>query len=144
MEKNKINHVACWVAIAIVCAFLFVWYNYIFFEAWLGHNDLKAEDFEAQRGFVPYIMSLFTTILIVYLLDWLFIQLKVDGFQSGMAIAIAIGFAFSFLNVLGKDLYLFRPLAISLIDGGANLIACAIAGGILGGWRNKGDIIKEF
>jgi hypothetical protein len=144
MKKRDINHLGCWVAIGLVCAFLYVWYNYIFFEAWLDINNIKAEDFVANRGFVPYALSLITTVLIVYFLEWLFIQLDIDGFQAGMAIAVAIAFTFSFLNVLGQDLYLFRPLQISLIDGGANLFACLIAGGVLGAWANKGSIIKEL
>ena len=137
MKEFKINHLACWTAILIICAFLFVWYNYIFFESWLLNNNLDASDFETNRGFIPYAISFVTTVLIVYVLAWLFTQLKIDEFQSGMGVALAIGFAFTFLNVLGKDLYLFRPLTISLIDGGANLFACVIAGGILGGWRKE-------
>ena len=137
MKETNINHFACWTAITLIVIFLYVWYNYIFFDAWLSYNDLNAEEFEAKRGFIPYAISLCTTILIVYVLAWLFTQVKVDGFQSGIGVALSIGFAFTFLNVLGKDLYLFRPLTISLIDGGANLFACIIAGAVLGGWQKN-------
>ena len=105
---------------------------------------MMAEDFENKRGVVPYAISFLTTILIVYVLAWLFTQLKVDDFQSGMGLALSIGFAFSFLNILGQDMYLFRPIEISLIDGGANLFACMIAGGILGGWRKKGPVNDDL
>ncbi len=134
MKKLKINHLACWTAILIVCAFLYVWYNFIFFDEWLKSNNMNADEFEAKRDFVPYAVSLLSTTLIVYVLAWILNALKVDDFQSGMAIALSIGFAFTFLNVLGRDLYLFRPYFISFIDGGASLISCIIAGGILGGW----------
>lgn len=138
MKNLKINHLACWVTIVIVDIFLYVWYNYIFFEAWLENNNINVEEFADNRGFIPYIVSVVSTVLIVYVLAWLFVSLKVDEFESGIGVALSIGFAFTFLNVLGRDLYLFRPLTISFIDGGASLITCIIAGAILGGWRKYG------
>ena len=139
MKELKLNHLACWTAIIIIDIFLYIWYNYIFFEAWLENNNMNAADFIDNRGFIPYAVSLFTTVLIVYLLAWLFTSLKVDDFQSGIGVALSIGFAFTFLNVLGRDMYLFRPIEISFIDGGASLFACIIAGAILGGWRKYGS-----
>ena len=144
MKDLKINHLACLTAIIIIDIFLYVWYNYIFFEAWLDHNNMVAAEFVDTRGFIPYAVSFFTTVLIVYLLAGLFAGLKVDSFQSGAAIALSIGFAFTFLNVLGRDMYLFRPIEITFIDGGASLFACIIAGVILGGWRKYGSEDGEF
>ena len=143
MEEYKINHWACLTAIVIILAFLYTWYNFIFYDTWLKANDMIASEFEVKRGFFPYFVSLATTVIIVYLLAWLFAQIKITGFESGLVVALGLGFGFTFLNVLGQDLYLFRPLKISLIDGGANLIACMIAGGILGGWRKVGPVSTE-
>jgi fucose 4-O-acetylase-like acetyltransferase len=133
-QEQKINHLACWVTIVVVDIFLYVWYNFFFFKAWLANNNMTAETFVDNRGLIPYAISVLSTVIIVYLLAWILTNLKVDDFQSGMAIAVSIGFAFTFLNVLGRDLYLFRPFEISLIDGAASVFACIIAGGILGGW----------
>jgi uncharacterized protein DUF1761 len=144
MKEFKINHYACWAAIIIMISFLYIWYNFIFYESWLNNNEMKADYFENTSGVLPYIISFITTVLIVYFLAWLFTQLKVDDFQSGMGLALSIGFIFSFLNILGQDMYLFRPIEISLIDGGANLFICMIAGGILGGWRKEGPVNDDL
>ena len=144
MKQLRINHLACWTSIIIIDIFLYVWYNYFFFESWLENNNMNVEEFIDKRGFIPYAVSLVTTVLIVYVLAWLFVSLKVDEFQSGMAVALSIGFAFTFLNVLGRDMYLLRPIEITFIDGGASLIACIIAGAILGGWRKYGIESSEF
>ena len=143
MKELKINHLACWVTIGVIDAFLYVWYNYVFFEQWLKHNNMNVEHFEANRTWIPYAISLLSTALIVYVLAWIFKSLKVDDFQSAIGIALSIGFAFAFLNVLGRDLYLFRPVTISMIDGGASLFACIIAGAILGSWRKYGPVGED-
>ncbi len=136
MRELRINHLAVWTAIVIILAFLYIWYNYIFFDQWLEANKITAEYFEERQGYIPYLVSFITTVLIVHLLAWIYAQLKIDSVPAGMSIALIIGFAFTFLNVLGQDLYAFRPFLISFIDGFANLISCVIAGGILGGWRS--------
>lgn len=144
MKELKINHMAAWTAIIIMLAFLFVWYNYIFYDTWLEANKLTAEYFEEHRSIIPYLVSFITTVLIVYILAWIFAQLKVDSVPGGISIALIIGFVFTFLNILGQDYYAFRPLLISFIDGGANVIACVFAGGILGGWRKYGIESSEL
>jgi predicted tellurium resistance membrane protein TerC len=138
MNDLKLNHKATWTAIIIILVVLYVWYNYIFYDTWLSMNKLTPEMVEENLTMIPYIVSFFTTVLTVYVLDIIFSKLKVDSITAGVGVALTFGFAFTFLNVLGQDLYASRPLEISFIDGGANLMVFAIAGGILGGWNNFG------
>ena len=136
MENQKINHAAVWVGVVLLTALGFLRYGPLFGDAWMGHVGLDRAEIEANPPSAGiWITNLIATIIPVYTLAWLFTKLKVTSALNGGLIGLLIGFSFVFLSDMTGDMFAGRPYGLSWITGGYSMVALALVGALLGGWR---------
>ncbi len=136
MENSRINHAAVWVCIVVITGLGFIWYGPLFDEPWMEMVGLDLDTVMANPpGAGAWITNAIATIIPVYALAWLFTKLGVNSALKGMLYALFISFAFHFLSNMTGDMFAYRPYELSWITGGFDLVAMAVTGLILGGWR---------
>ncbi len=136
MRTLQINHLAVVACVVALSGLGFLWYGPLFNELWMSYVDLDMAMLEANPpSATTWIANLVATIVPVYVLAWLFVQLKVESFVRGALIGILIAFAFVHLRLMAGNLFAMRPYGLTWIDGGYEMASLAIAGTILGAWR---------
>jgi len=136
MKQLTFNHLAIGVCFILLTVLGFLWYGPIFGEKWMGMVGLDMATVEANPpGAGIWITNTIATLIPLYVLAWLFIQLKVETAMKGAVIGLLITFAFNMLPTMVGDMFASRPYGLSWITGGFELVGMAIAGLILGGWR---------
>lgn len=70
-----------------------------------------------------------------YTMAWIFTKVLVKSMTMGFLIGLLFGIVFVLFERIVKDMFLMKPLALSLIDGGVGVIVYAVTGAILGAWR---------
>jgi len=111
-----------------------LWYDGLWFETWLEYNDLSARDIEVIPSHV-YLISISSSVGTVLFVAYLFRSLGVESVVRGGLLGAGMAFFFSFLDLWTHNNFELRPLGITLIDGGKDLIVGASVGALLGGWR---------
>lgn len=82
-----------------------------------------------------WISNLIATAVPVYFMAWLFTKLNVESAMRGLLLGLGISFSFQFLTQMTQNLFAMRPYELTWVSGGFNLVALALVGLILGGWR---------
>ena len=136
MKELTINHLAVWVCVVLLTVLGFLWYGPIFGDPWMEMVGLDRATVEANPpGAGIWIANTVSTIIPMYVLAWLFTQMKVESPMRGAIIGLLIGFAFIHLSGLTGNLFAQRPYKLSWITGGYDMVALTVAGLILGAWR---------
>lgn len=138
MKNLTINHLAVWVTVVILTVLGFLWYGPLFGDTWMDMVGLDPATVEANPpGAGVWITNIIATVVPVYVLAWLFVQLGVDNLLRGALIGLAIAFAFVFLSRMTSNMFADAPYGLTWITGGFDMVAMAISGAILGAWTKE-------
>ena len=61
--------------------------------------------------------------------------LRITGIKPGIGFAVLIWFGFVATVTMVSNVFSDKPIRVYLIDAGYHLVALAIMGGVIGGWR---------
>ena len=104
MKELKINHLAVLVAIVLQFVLGFLWYGPLFGEAWMGMVGLDTAAIEADpAGAEEWITNIFSAIVSMYVLAWLFTKMNVDTLAKGCLYGLLIGFSFGVTKEEGRQ-----------------------------------------
>ncbi|MDP5170959.1 MAG: DUF1761 domain-containing protein [Bacteroidia bacterium] len=136
MRTLQINHLAVLAAVVALSGFGALWYGPLMGDQWMRLVGLDMATIEANPpGIEVWISNLVSTVIPVYVLAWLFVELKVETVVKGAMLGLVIGFAFFFLRNLTGNLFAQQPYGLTWVDGGYNMACFLMAGAILGAWR---------
>src|SRR5690349_11532430 len=114
----------------------FLWYDKrAFGKAWMKLVGLSEKQVNSNKGAARNftftgIASLFSSITLGYLM----IVLGVGGILEGLVFGATIGAVFRLGGHVIHNGFSKRPAALTVIDGGHDIIAIAVAGALLGMW----------
>ncbi len=136
MEKQKINHLAVWILAVLHFVIGGLWYGVLFKDKWLELMG-KTEEYFQPASVNPFILAIAAAILACYAMAWLFRALNVCCALKGLRIAVIIWFVFLLLPHLTKSGFSMTGYHLALLSSGDQLVAYALTGLVLGGWRKK-------
>ena len=134
---SRINHVAVWVLTAVYLLINFVWYKALG-NAWLNYHARTKSDIEMTHDYKAYLLAIVAALFLNYALAWLIGKTNSVGAAAGAKIAVLAWLAFLFVQhatIAVFSAFETNPWPIVLIDMGWLLIAFALSGAVLGGWR---------
>ncbi len=135
MGNLKINHIAVWILVVFHQIVALLWYSkFLFSTKWMELLGKTDADFAGANP-LKYIVAIVTALAMIYLLAWIFQELKINNPLRGLFYAVIIGLGFYFLQTLTTGLFSLRPFGLTLIDGGMYLVNFIIAGIVLGAWK---------
>lgn len=139
MRTLQINHLAVLASVVVLSVLGFLWYGPLLGDLWMEYNGLDMAGMEANPpSIATWITNLLATVLTVYVLAWLFMNMNVETLAKGALIGFVLSFTFILLSFMTSNLFAGRPYGLSWIDGGHSVVAMTIAGAILGVWRKYG------
>ncbi len=134
MKRMKFNHPAIWVCIILTQVLPVVWYS-IIQQPIMSFNELLTRYYEANETSWLFITSILGGVLAMYVLAWLYRELKVDSGREGLITGLILGFALNMISLYNINMFSDQPIDLAIIDGGANTMVYGVAGFILGAWR---------
>lgn len=139
MKELKINHLAVLIAIVLQFVLGFLWYGPLFGESWMEMVGLDLATIEANPpGAGIWFANIFSAVISMYVLAWLFVKLNVDSLLKGIGFGFLIGFAFVLLSVMTSGLFAKDPYGLAWITGGNTTVGLILGGAVLGAWtKNK-------
>ncbi len=136
MKQLTINHLAVLACFLLLNVLGFLWYGLLFGEQWMSMVGLDMATVEANPPDAGvWITNTISTIVALYVLAWLFVQLKVETAMKGVIIGLLIAFAFNMLPTMTGNMFADNPYGLAWITGGFEMVGMALSGLILGAWR---------
>lgn len=130
------------VLIAALAAFAVggAWYSpALFANAWMSGHGYSAEKMVAMRATNPPVRTMTITfvslIVMAGVLELLMEWLRIRGVKPGIGFAVLLWLGFTATVTMISNVFSDKPLRVFLIDSGYQLVALAIMGGVIGGWR---------
>jgi len=133
MKKQKINHLAVWVAIVLSQLVPWLWQR--LFEFTPFYETLPERVDTSASTPVLYVIGFLAAVVAMYLLEGLFIRLGVDSGQDGLVTGLIIGVVFNVFSLFTIYSFSAHPIEVGLIDFGSNALTFLSAGLVLGAWR---------
>ena len=137
----RINHLAVWILVVVHQLIGFGWYS-IFSNTWLNLHAKTMTDIDNPHEIAPYLCAIVASIVVNYALARLLLCLGTDRAVGGLKIAVLCWFAFLFVEHATISMFSAfgtNPWPLVLIDMGRPLLAFAVSGLVLGGWRRAGS-----
>ena len=136
MKELKINHLAVLVAIVLQFVLGFLWYGPLFGDAWMEMVGLDMATIEADPAAAgEWITNIFSSIVSMYVLAWLFTKMNVDTLVKGCLYGLIIGFSFVLLSLMTSGMFAKDPYGLAWITGGFTTLGLAVGGAVLGAWK---------
>lgn len=138
MKELKINHLAVLVAVVLQFVLGFLWYGQFFEEAWMemvGLDMATAEADPASAG--VWITNVFSAVVSMYVLAWLYMKLGVDSLLRGAGLGLLIGFAFVLMSIMTSGMFAKDPYWLAWITGGFTTVGLTLGGAVLGAWTKS-------
>jgi hypothetical protein len=132
-KKLSINYLA---VISLTVAYQVImmgWYT-LFSEQWVALQGKTEADF-ADASSTPFIIAVGTAFIMVYVLAWTFAKMNIRSGIDGLKTAFILGFGLYGLQLLTQYSFSYRPIGLSLIDGGGVLVSMLVCGYVLGSWK---------
>lgn len=130
------------VLIAALAAFAVggAWYSpALFANAWMSGHGYSPEKIVAMRASNPPARTMAITLgcllIMSSALELLMGWLRIVGIKPGVGFAVLIWFGFVGTVIMISNVFSDKPIRVFLIDSGYQLVALAIMGGVIGGWR---------
>jgi len=136
MKELKINHLAVLVAVVLQFVLGFLWYGPFFGEPWMGMVGLDTATIEANPpGAGEWITNIFSAVVSMYVLAWLFTKMNVGTLLKGCLYGLLLGFSFVLLSIMTSGMFAKDPYGLAWITGGFTTAGLAIGGAVLGAWK---------
>ncbi len=113
-----------------------LWYSGIFASTWMSLNNISPTA-TMSAGALPYLYSIFMSLMMALLMTWLLGRLKMTTAMEGARLGLILGFCTILVAFATNYRFSGRPETLALIDGMYPVISLVIMGAILGGWRKK-------
>ena len=140
MKELRINHLAVLTAIIMQFVLGFLWYGPLFGEAWMNMVGLDMESIMADpAGAEEWITNIFSALVSMYVLAWLFTKLKVDTLLKGVYYGFIIGVSFVLLSTMTSNMFAKEAYGLAWITAGFTTFGLMLGGAILGIWRKYKD-----
>lgn len=130
------------VLIAALAAFAVggAWYSpALFANAWMSGHGYSPDKIVAMRATNPPArtmgLTLAALLVMASVLELLMVWLRIVGIKPGIGLAVLIWAGFAATVTMISNVFSDKPIRVYLIDSGYQLVALAIMGGVLGGWR---------
>lgn len=136
---NKINHLAVWLLVIVHQLIGLGWYT-VFGNVWLNLHAKTMTDIDKPNDPVPYIIAFIASIFVNYTLAWLIGRLNENNALAGLKIALVCWFSFLFVEHATISVFSAfgtNPWPLIFVDMGRALLAFAVSGLVLGGWKRK-------
>jgi magnesium-transporting ATPase (P-type) len=134
MRKQSVNLWAVLVCVVISQIVPALWYG-AFSETWIALNGFTTEQVQSANSPTPYLASIVASSFSAYTMAWIFTKIPVKSLFAGFLTGLLFGTVFVLCTLIVKDMFSLKPLLLSLIDGGVQVLVYAITGAILGVWR---------
>ena len=137
----RINHAAVWLLVVLHQLVGWGWYA-VFGEKWLNLHARTMTDIDRTHNWGAYAMGVVAAVITNYVLAWLINRLNTTTALGGLKIALLCWFGFVFVEYSTISVFSAfetNPWPLILIDMGRPLIAFAVSGLILGGWRRRSE-----
>ena len=134
---TRINHAAVWLLVVIHQLVGWAWYAALG-ERWLNLHARTMTDIDRTHNWSAYILGAGAAVVTNYVLAWLVSRLNVTTAVQGLKLALACWFGFVFVEYSTISVFSAfetNPWPLICIDMGRPLIAYAMSGLLLGGWR---------
>jgi hypothetical protein len=133
---SNINWLAVLVAAVAYFALGALWYSKVLFvNSWVKLTGVNMNDPAAKTGVAQIMISSFVLMCIACVaLAILIAKIGIAGWMTGLKVGLIAGICFAATSVSISYLYEKRPLGLHLINGGYNIVGCAIAGIIIAAW----------
>lgn len=134
MNLPELNIVAILIAAAIEVVLGAMWFNapFAFNKQWLAGigktAEQVAEDASPISIVVAIVGALLTAVILAIIMAWLNIDTPVNGLLFGLLVA----FGFSANTAFIKDRFESRPLSLSLINAGHDIVILSLMGLVIG------------
>ena len=136
MKELKVNHLAVLVAVVLQFVLGFLWYGPLFGEPWMAAVGLDMATIEADpAGAGEWITNIFTAVLSMYVLAWLFTRIPVTSLVQGLLIGLLLGFAFVLMSNMTSGMFAKDPYELAWITGGFTTVGLGVGGAVLGAWK---------
>lgn len=137
MLTFAVNPLAVVIAAAAYVAFGALWYSpALFVDRWMQSRGQTLTDVQDERGTSTsgYVASIITSLLVCYGLAVLVKSLGYTSFVEGLMFGIFVWLVFNLPKVISLKFFESRPLPLVLINGGYDLVAYALLGGLFAVW----------
>ncbi len=134
------NYLAIIVVVIISMVLGFLWYGFIFGEAWsqgVFHKsmaDMQAS-MKGKMDPTPYIINIIGIACIALFTSWLIQKMDTRGFMDGMLLGLYIAIGTSVPVIAIHYMFLQMDYAVMGIDVGMTTLSMVLTGGILAAWR---------
>ncbi len=119
----------------------FLWYSpYLFGFKWIVYADFSLSSIPRSDTFVfykPFLLSIISTAVLYYALVLVFIKLSVNTLLRGVSYAVFCWFVFLFMVTLMHHSFAQRPIGLTLIDMGRDLLMFIIGGLCIAAWNRR-------
>ncbi|HME87433.1 MAG TPA: DUF1761 domain-containing protein [Candidatus Nanoarchaeia archaeon] len=121
---------------AIVFAIGWLWYSPVLFgNMWLKITKMKKPSKNAMKGMWKYMLTGYISTAVMVFITNLFVNsLYVTTFAAGAQLGAVAWLGFVATEQLSMVLWDRKPVKLYLINTAHNLVAMAVAGGILAIW----------
>ena len=133
---SNINWLAVLVAGVAYFALGAMWYSKVLFaNSWVKLTGVSMNDPAAKSGVAQIMISSFVLMLVACVaLAILIAKIGIAGWMTGLKVGLIAGICFAATSVSISYLYEKRPFGLHHINGGYNIVGCAIAGIIIAAW----------
>ena len=85
-------------------------------------------------GAGEWITNIFTAVVSMYVLAWIFVKMGVDSVLKGAGYGLLIGFSFVLLSIMTSGMFAKDPYGLAWITGGFTTFGLTVGGAVLGAW----------
>jgi len=134
MNLPELNIVAILIAAAIEVVIGAIWFNapFAFNKQWLAGigktAEQVAEDASPLSIVAAIVGALITAVVLAVIIGWL----TIDTWSGGALVGLLMAFGFSANTAFIKDRFEARPLGLSLINAGHDIVIFALMGAVIG------------
>ena len=134
MNLPELNIVAILVAAVIEVVIGALWFNapFAFNKQWLAGIGKTAEQVAEDASPVSIVFaivgSIITAIILAVIIGWL----NIDTWSGGLLVGLLMAFGFSANMAFIKDRFEARPLSLSLINAGHDIVILGLMGAVIG------------
>ena len=140
MNSELFSHIN-WLAVLVAAVAYFIlgalWFSKILFAPmWIKGHGINVNDPNGRKGMGQMMFLSFIAFFIICIgLALLVVKMDLNGYMSGIKLALATGICFSWMAISISHLYTKKPFSLHLIDGAYHLVGQIIATIILSVWR---------
>jgi hypothetical protein len=114
----------------------YLWYSpYLFAFDWIeasGFRLSRVPPSGTPAYYWPFVLSILNSIVLCYAMTWLYKRLAVTTALQGLGWALVLWFVFAFANMAVHHQFAQQAWALTLIDGGRDLLLFVLTGAVLG------------